>query len=114
VLALLFPGASSHIYPFAHAFRVKHSDELYSFSVPTTSAAPIHSYRNLRGLSSPSVARRAIPTLRARVEATELQFSRRVPSGALPSTSDFFKLRNGRFSASGLTPDRYAYFATQY
>jgi hypothetical protein len=52
VLTLLFPGASSHIYPFAHAFRVKHSDELYSFSVPTTSAAPIHSYRNLRGLSS--------------------------------------------------------------
>jgi len=72
VLTLLFPGASSHIYPFAHAFRVKHSDELYSFSVPTTSAAPIHSYRNLRGLSSPSVARRAIPTLQARVEATEL------------------------------------------
>jgi hypothetical protein len=79
VLTLLFPGASSHIYPFAHAFRVKHSDELYSFSVPTTSAAPIHSYRNLRGLSSPSVARRAIPTLRASVEATELRPSRRVP-----------------------------------
>jgi hypothetical protein len=81
VLTLLFPGASSHIYPFAHAFRVKHSDELYSFSVPTTSAAPIHSYRNLRGLSSPSVARRAIPTLLLHCNSVASTLARSVPEG---------------------------------